>query len=239
MVAPALQTEGKSLQKSQGVGMGTELPRRCLTATDDDPDVRHRPRRRLRRPVRPADRPPGARGARLQRDRARTRSPRPRSRHASPAGVIFSGGPASVHVEGAPVIDPGGLRHRRARSSASATAPSSWPATSAARSPAPAGASTAAPSSTCRRRGASLFCGASPAAPAAVWMSHFDTITEAPDRRSRSPPPRPTRRRPRSRTSTAASTACSSTPRSCTRRTARSCSSTSSTTRAAAGRRGR
>ena len=45
------------------------------------------PRRRLRRPVRPAHRPPGARGARLQRDRAphhhRRRDRRPRSRRAS------------------------------------------------------------------------------------------------------------------------------------------------------------
>jgi IMP dehydrogenase len=71
MVAPALQTEGKNLQKQQGVGMGTEAP-----AQPDSPFVerrgesdaaepgrrRHRPRRRLRRAVRPAHRPPGARG---------------------------------------------------------------------------------------------------------------------------------------------------------------------------------
>ncbi len=40
------------------------------------------------------------------RDRARTRSRRPRWRARKPAGIIFSGGPASVHVEGAPSIDP-------------------------------------------------------------------------------------------------------------------------------------
>ena len=56
---------------------------------------------------------------------------------------------------------------------------------------------------------------------------------------SSSPRPRPTRPRPRSRTAIEASTACSSTPRWCTRRTGRRCSSTSSTTRAAAGRPGR
>ena len=47
-------------------------------------------------------------------------------------------------------------------------------------------------------------------------MSHFDSITVRARRASRSPPPPPTCRSPRSRTPSAASTACSSTPRSCT-----------------------
>ena len=65
-----------------------------------------RARRRLRRPVRPAHRPPGARAARLLRDRARTASRPPRSPPAQPAALILSGGPKSVHVEGAPSLDP-------------------------------------------------------------------------------------------------------------------------------------
>ena len=38
-----------------------------------------------------------------------------------PAGIIFSGGPASVHVEGAPRIDPRCLRPRGFRFSVSVT----------------------------------------------------------------------------------------------------------------------
>ena len=49
---------------------------------------RHRPRRRLRRPVRPAHRPAGARGARLQRDRAPHHHAPPRSPARRPPGVI-------------------------------------------------------------------------------------------------------------------------------------------------------
>ena len=61
---------------------------------------------RLRCPVRPADRPAGARGQRLLRDRAahdagrRDARPRARARSCSPAA------PRSVYAEGAPGIDP-------------------------------------------------------------------------------------------------------------------------------------
>ena len=41
-----------------------------------------------------------------------------------PAALILSGGPKSVHVEGAPHARSGDLRPRASRSSASATAPS-------------------------------------------------------------------------------------------------------------------
>ena len=64
-----------------------------------------------------------------------------------PAGIIFSGGPASVHVEGAPSIDPAVY---------AADVPvlgicygaSSWPSSSAGWWPAPTWPSTAAPRST-------------------------------------------------------------------------------------------
>ena len=57
--------------------------------------------------------------------------------------MIFSGGPKSVHVPGAPVIDPGVYDARPARPRASATALSSWRSSSVARWRRPAGASTA------------------------------------------------------------------------------------------------
>jgi IMP dehydrogenase len=55
-----------------------------------------------------------------------------------PAGIIFSGGPKSVHVEGAPSPSTPPCTTSASRSSASATAPSSSPSSSAAPSPTPA-----------------------------------------------------------------------------------------------------
>ena len=69
-----------------------------------------------------------------------------------PKAIILSGGPASVHVDGAPDIDAGDVRRGRARCSASVTARSSSRAISAARSPRPGRASTAAPSCTSKVR---------------------------------------------------------------------------------------
>ena len=66
--------------------------------------IRHGSRRRLWRPVRPADRPPGPRGARLLRDRAPLGHRQPRCR-AQPEGIILSGGPKSVYT-GALRVDP-------------------------------------------------------------------------------------------------------------------------------------
>ena len=96
-----------------------------------------------------------------------------------PAGIILSGGPKSVHVDGAPGPRPATSTTSASRCWASATAPSSWPATSAARWPAPAGASTAARTSRWWPP-AVLFGGGQPTHQQ-VWMSHFDSITVAPD----------------------------------------------------------
>ena len=74
MVAPALQTEGKSLQRA---------PAAWAWVTDCEPGVDTRPRRRLRRPVRPAHRPSGPRGRRLPRDRA----PHDHRRRGAPSGA--------------------------------------------------------------------------------------------------------------------------------------------------------
>ena len=63
-------------RSAEGRGRGTDYAGRGATAD--------RPRRRLRGAVRPADRPPGARGAGLLRDRAAARMPSPRCSPASP-----------------------------------------------------------------------------------------------------------------------------------------------------------
>ena len=169
-----------------------------------DPSRRHRPGGRLRRPVRPAHRPPGARGPRLQRDRAPHHHRGRAGRAARPAGIIFSGGPASVHVEGAPRIDPGiyelghpDPRHLLRR-------PAAGRSTSAARWPRPAGASTAAP--TWSRSDAALAVpvrprpGRPPPGVDEPLRHHHGRARRA----SRSPPRRPTRRPPPSRTPSAA-----------------------------------
>ena len=109
MVAPALQTEGKNLQRAQGVGMGqgVALRRRLAPRSSAGHRCRRpRPRRRLRRPVRPADRPAGPRGARLLRDRP-AHDHRRRDRRAQPGGDhLLAAARKSVHVEGAPALDP-------------------------------------------------------------------------------------------------------------------------------------
>ena len=132
--APWRKSHGKFLADSGH-------PRRPAERADLD-RPRPRSRRRLRSPVRPADRPPGARGEGLLRDRP-----------ALDAGRGDAGPQArGDHPLRRPVV---GLRAGRAgrrrracsrpasRSSACATASRRWPRCSAARWPAPASPSSA------------------------------------------------------------------------------------------------
>ena len=139
-------------------------------------DLRHRPRRRLRCPVRPAHRAAGARGARLLRDRPSIDAARPRC---SPASREGSSSPAG-RARSMPHRRPRSTRRCSARAcpcSASATAPSCSPSCSAARSPAPARLSSAAPP--LFARAASVLMDGWPAS-TEVWMSHADSIVERP-----------------------------------------------------------
>ena len=170
MVAPSLQTEGKSLQRSQGVGMG--MSERLVIAL-----IRHdlRSRRRLRRAVRAADRATCSRGTRLLRDRAALDAARRRCSRAA-EGIILSGGPASVHVDGAPAIDPAiydagvprarHLLRRAARGAATRRRGAQRPAAASTAAPSSTGRPAACSSPACRRR--------------SVWMSHGDAIVRGP-----------------------------------------------------------
>ena len=152
-----------------------------------------------------------------------------------PKGIIFSGGPASVHVDGAPSIDPAiyeagvpilgicygaQLVALQLGGDVRRTGGGEYGRTPMTRCPGP---SVLLPAG--RRAGQ-------------VWMSHGDAITCAArgfvvtglDR---------VRPSPRSRTATARSTACSSTPRSCTPSGARTCCARSCSTCAGAARPGR
>ena len=164
----------KELQKAE---LGRSIGR--MTFARARGGVRHRPRRRLRGPVRPAHRPPGARGARLLRDRPPHDHRRRAGRRKRPKGVIFSGGPASVHADGAPSIDPaiyeagvpmlgicygGQLLARDLGGEVAKTGRGEYGRTELA-----VGAD-----------GGTLF-GADLPREQVVWMSHFDTITAAPD----------------------------------------------------------
>ena len=153
MVAPVLQTEGKtrcSEPRAWAIGPTDRCAGRRRV-------VRHRPGRRLRRPVRAAHRPTGARGPRLLRDRPAhdhgRRDPGPAALRAS----IFSGGPQSVHVDGRADHRPRGLRPRRPDPGHLLRRPAARPRPRWRRSLAPAGASTAAPTSSVVDGGGLLF----------------------------------------------------------------------------------
>ena len=170
---------------------------------------RPRPRRRLRSPVRPADRPPRARGAGSTPRSCRTRC---RSRRCSPGSPPRSSSPAARRrsTRGAPGSRRRAVRRPAYPSSACATASRRWPRRSAARSPAPASREYGRTPVQVDRAGTLL---ADIPAEHRVWMSHGDSVhRRAPRASTSSPPPRPPRS-PRSRTSTAGSPGCSGTPR--------------------------
>ena len=152
-----------------------------------------------------------------------------------PAGIIFSGGPTSVHVRGRADHRPGGLRHRRAGARHLLRRPARRPA--ARRRGGPHRQGRVRPHRAGGHRPSPLF--EDLPKQQNVWMSHFDSIVAAPPGFKVTAQDGRGARSPRSRTPSAPSTACSSTPRSCTPSGARRCSSTSSTTCAAAGRAGR
>ena len=91
-------------------------------------------------------------------------------------GIILSGGPNSVYDDGAPKPD-AGVWSGRIPSSASATARSSWPMSSAATSCRPTAGSTARQTS--GSRGTTGCSAASNAT--SPWMSHGDLITRLPE----------------------------------------------------------
>ena len=155
-----------------------------------------------------------------------------------PAAIILSGGPKSVHVEGAPSLDPAiydlGIPILGICYGAQLIAQQLGGTVGRghARRVRPGHSSTVTDARLAR-------CSHDLPVEQDVWMSHFDAVTEAPRRLRRHGVARPTRRSPRWRTPSAGSGACSSIPRSCTRRTAWRCCAASCTISPAARRRGR
>ena len=197
------------------------------------------PDRRLRRAVHAAHRAPHPRAPRLLRDRAALGRRRASCAQLAPRAVVLSGGPASVLRADAPRIDPRVSRARRAgaRHLLRHAAPDA--ASSAAASRRRTSASTAARSSSASDSDDPLFAGL-PAAQhrldeprrprdraAATGFEPVATSDELAVRRG-------------AITRAQASTACSSTPRSCTpTRGMRRCSGTSCAASAAAPATGR
>ncbi len=136
----------------------------------------------------------------------------------NPLALILSGGPASVYADGAPRWTPRSSSSA-SRRSASVTARSCSRSSSAAASTRPARASTAR--STCGRAARVSSSRASRRSRRRGCRIATRSSRRPPARGSS--PRRSTRRSPRSRTTSTGATACSSTPRSCTRRTASRC----------------
>ena len=209
MVAPALQTEGKSLQKSQGVGDGRTEPGSAGIPTLD----------RLTDDRRPTPSTPSS-SSTSARQYAQLIARRVREAHvyseivphtitaaeiagAQPAGVILSRRPEVGPRRGRARASTRRLRPRRARSSASATAPSSSACSSAARWRRTGRGEYGRTELASSTPASALFGDGCPAS-RTVWMSHFDSITRAPDGLHGHRAAPPTRRSRRSSTRRAA-----------------------------------
>ena len=202
-----------------------ELPRWSATcergrgaASRRDGAARAGPGRRLRRAVRAADRAPRARAARARRDRAAATC-RSSARAHDLAGIILSGGPATVYAAGRADDRPARcsssgvpvlgicygmqlIAHAARRRGRSAPTSASSAARAIAIAATPTGSSRAS------------------AADVDVWMSHGDQVERlAGGLRGARARPTPARSPPCA-TRRGRSTACSSTPRSRTRRAA-------------------
>ena len=164
------------------------------------PRLRHRPGRRLRRAVRPADRPPGARGARLQRDRAAHDAGRGDARAGGRRRSSCPAGPRRSTPTGAPAGGPGAVHRRACRRSASATASRRWRRRSAGRWRAPGSAEFGGTALAVVGADSTLFRGLP--REQSVWMSHGDAVSAAPAGFAVVGDERRARRSPRSRTST-------------------------------------
>ena len=180
---------------------------------------RRRARRRLRRPVRPADRQAGAPAARLLRDR-----PPPDHRRGGRRPAAGGADPLRRTQERPrrrrAVARPGDLRARRADARHLLRRPAHRPALRWHRRARPARrvrAGQVAPRPAVA--GAARRCARRPRRVDEPLRRHHRGAAPA----SSPGPRRRTRRWPCSRTTTGASTACSSTPRSSTRRTAWAC----------------
>ena len=221
--------------------MSMRRPRRPAAPTDHGRQAVPRipdPDPRLRLAVHAADRAPPARDARLLRDpslrRRRRLRPRGSRRRASSSRAARTASPRATRRARRPPCG-----RSACRCSASATACRRWPRSWAARSSRARSASSAT-----RRSARAGTRSSSPASRTArnaeghglldVWMSHGDKVTALPPGFGVIAQQRRLRRSRRWPTRRAASTACSSIPRSRTRSRARRSSRASRTTSAAA-----
>ena len=103
LAANATASGRRARASERAPGHPARFYQRCLRSRLDA--RARRPRRRLRRPVRPAHRPPGARAA-VYSEIVPNRITAAEVAARRPAALILSGGPKSVHVDGAPSLDP-------------------------------------------------------------------------------------------------------------------------------------
>ena len=132
---PATACSRRTTPRSRRTSRSRSTRRRPTAPPTTDPAAeagRQRRRPRLRQPVRPAHRPPRPRAERLLRAAAVRHAAGRSWSAAARKAIILSGGPNSVYDDGAPQARPRDLERPACPSWASATAPSSWPTSSAA-----------------------------------------------------------------------------------------------------------